>query len=188
MTFLFQWQGADGSCRADLTACIAARCAASPVGHDVWRPQAFQSLLEPQRLQHVAGTRLKTLTAANAHLQEFSFGHAAGRSDGARPVAVQIRSERLCSRGRDQSVQNSRCGPRRRRQKPASPKCCFVARWIVFHLQTRHFPTVHELDRMSRTDAAARLAESAVGRPSRKVWLDRVEWADLNAFVAVDAR
>ena len=59
--------------------------------------------------------------------------------------------------------------------------------WIVLDLQAGHFPAIDKLDRVSRADSAARLAESAVCGARRKVRFDRVERTNLNALVAVDA-
>lgn len=104
----FQRQGSDRSRRTDLAAGIAARFAAGPIGDDVRSPQAVESLLKTQRAQHVVRTNLETLAAADAHLQEFFFRNAAGRTyRSPRIRVVEIRSRCFPHDGESESAEHS---------------------------------------------------------------------------------
>src|SRR5262245_29422846 len=185
---LLQRQGADGAGGADLPAGVAARVATGPVGGHARRPQPLQPLLEPERLEHVVGARLEALAAADAHLKELRLGNAPRRAhwpEGARVVEAGAEGPRA-EAGADPPGGRRRDADGGREEAPAADRRLARGR-IIRRLQLDELPAVDELDGVRRADAAAGLAERAVGGAGREVGLDGVERADLHAPVAVDA-
>src|SRR6185503_14162470 len=172
---------ADGAGGTDLAAVVAARLAARPVGLHLGRPEALETLPEAHRLEHVVEAGLEALAAADALLQELLLGNAAGRTDGQilRRRRGNVRAEKPLDRER-----RGRAGDRRREE--AAPRGFPVGRRLLL-LQVREIPARDELDRVGRADAAAALAERAVGHARVVVGLDGVEGTDLHALVAADA-
>ena len=127
-----QRQGPDGPGGTDLSAGVATRLAAGPVGHDMRRPDSFESLLKSDRVQHVIRTRLVALAAANAHLQEFLLGDAARRPDGTPRIGiVEIGTPDLHGTGHPQPAGNARSQSDSRRQEAAASQWRFIRRRIV---------------------------------------------------------
>src|SRR5262245_3995437 len=101
---------------------------------------------------------------------------------------MQIRTAYGCCARERRTAQHARRQSHPGRKETAAAERRVTGRRILDLLEGDGVPPLDELDRMGGTDAAARLAERAVGHPRREVRLDRVKRANLDTLVAVDAR
>ena len=179
---------ADRAGGADLAAGVAARLAAGPVGVDVGGPEPLEALLEA----HAAGARCWGRPGSTRRSGCTSAGtpargrcRAGGPGEGVR--VVEVRRERFAPTPPPIPPGRSPRRPTAAARKPRRPSGVSSRRRIVHIFSSTRSQRVDELDRVRGADAAAGLAERAVGRARGEVGLDRVERADLDALVAVDA-